>query len=122
MLLGYTTLASVSFDLLRCVPIGSEKRLFYDGNVECFQWWQYILIVFICALFVPFVVVLFWGPVKLFRGTISVGKFLLACYFPLPCLLYWVFAHFIARNTDNLNGANGSGVQDVRGESHLRSF
>ena len=109
MLLGYTTLASVSFDLLRCVPIGSEKRLFYDGNVECFQWWQYILIVFICALFVPFVVVLFWGPVKLFRGTISVKKFLLACCFPLPCLLYWVFAHFIARNTDNLNGANGQG-------------
>ena len=107
MLLGYTTLASVSFDLLRCVSIGSEKRLFYDGNVECFQWWQYILIVFICVLFVPFVVFLLWGQVKLFIGTISVGKFLLACCFPLPCLVYWVFAPFIARNTDNLNGANG---------------
>ena len=106
MLLGYTTLASVSFDLLRCVPIGSEKRLFYDGNVECFQWWQYILIVFICVLFVPFVVVMLWGPVKLFRGTISVGKFLLACCFPLPCLLYWVLAPCIARNTDDLNAAS----------------
>ena len=107
MLLGYATLASASFNLLRCVPIGPEKRLFYDGNVECFQWWQYILIVFICVLFVPFVVFLLWGPVKLFRGTISVGKFLLACCFPLPCLLYWVFAPFIAKNSDNLNGANG---------------
>ena len=106
MLLGYTTLASVSFDLLRCVSIGSEKRLFYDGNVECFQWWQYILIVFICVLFVPFVVVLLWGPVKLFRGTISVGKFLLACCFPLPCLLYWVLAPCIIRNTDHLNAAS----------------
>ena len=106
MLLGYTTLAAVSFDLLRCVPIGSEKRLFYDGNVECFQWWQYILIVFICVLFVPFVVVLLWGPVKLFRGTISVGKFLLACCFPLPCLLYWVLAPCIIRNTDHLNAAS----------------
>ena len=27
MLLGYTTLAAVSFDLLRCVPIGSEVIL-----------------------------------------------------------------------------------------------
>ena len=26
ILLGYATLVSVSFDLLRCVPIGSEKR------------------------------------------------------------------------------------------------
>jgi len=49
-LLGYTTLASVSFSLLRCVPIGSEKRLFYDGNMVCFQWWQYILIAFICTI------------------------------------------------------------------------
>ena len=106
MLLGYTTLAAVSFDLLRCVPIGSEKRLFYDGNVECFQWWQYILIVFICVLFVPFVVVMLWGPVKLFRGTISVGKFLLACCFPLPCLLYWVLTPCIIRNTDHLNAAS----------------
>ena len=32
LLLGYKTLASISFDLLRCVSIGSEKRLFLDGN------------------------------------------------------------------------------------------
>ena len=100
MLLGYATLASASFDLLRCVPIGSDKRLFYDGNVECFQWWQYILIVLICVLFVPFVLILLWGPVKLFRASISVGQFLSACCFPFPCLLYWIFASNTARNLD----------------------
>ena len=100
MLLGYATLASASFDLLRCVPIGSDKRLFYDGNVECFQWWQYILIVLICVLFVPFVLILLWGPVKLFRASISVGQFLFACCFPFPCLLYWIFASNTARNLD----------------------
>ena len=100
MLLGYATLASASFDLLRCVSIGSDKRLFYDGNVECFQWWQYILIVLICVLFVPFVLILFWGPVKLFRASISVGQFLFACCFPFPCLLYWIFASNTARNLE----------------------
>ena len=104
ILLGYATLVSVSFDLLRCVPIGSEKRLFYDGNVECFQWWQYILIVFIAMSFAPFVFVLLWGPIKLFRGSISAGKFLLACCFPLPYLLYWVFAFFTERN-DNVDSS-----------------
>jgi len=89
MLLGYTALASVSFSLLRCVPIGSEKRLFYDGNVVCFQWWQYILIAFNCTFTVPFVFVLLWGSFKLYSRTISVGKFLLACCLPLPSLLYW---------------------------------
>ena len=91
MLLGYTTLASVSFSLLRCVPIGSEKRLFYDGNIVCFQWWQYILIAFICTFFVPFVFLLLWGSFKLYSRTISVKRFLMACCLPLPCLLYWAY-------------------------------
>ncbi|KAL9969738.1 hypothetical protein ACROYT_G021993 [Oculina patagonica] len=34
LLLGYTTLATVSFSLLRCVPIGSERRLLYDDCSE----------------------------------------------------------------------------------------
>ena len=97
MLLGYTTLASVSFDLLRCVPIGSEKQMFYDGNVECFQWWQYMLIVFVCAFFVPFVLVLFWGSFKLYNQTLSGEILVLACFIPLPSLVYWAFISLIER-------------------------
>ena len=97
MLLGYTTLASVSFDLLRCVPIGSKKQMFYDGNVECFQWWQYMLIVFVCAFVVPFVLVLFWGSFKLYNQTLSGEKLVLACFIPLPSLVYWAFISLIQR-------------------------
>ena len=97
MLLGYKTLASISFDLLRCVPIGSEKRLFYDGNVECFQWWQYILIGFVCSFLVPFVFVLLWGSFKLYSRTLSGWKLLFACCFPLPSLLHWLFNYLVAR-------------------------
>ena len=97
MLLGYTTLASVSFNLLRCLPIGSEKRLFYDGNVVCFQWWQYVLIAFMCTFFVPFVFALLWGSFKLHNRTISIGEFLLACSLPLPYLLYWTFVSLFSR-------------------------
>ena len=91
LLLGYKTIASVSFNLLRCVPIGSEERLLLDGNVVCYQWWQYILIAFVFAFFVPFVFVLFWGCYKLHNGSLFVTKFLLACCFPLPFLVYWLF-------------------------------
>ena len=100
MLLGYTTLAFSSFSLLRCVPIGSEQRLFYDGNVVCFQWWQYILVAFICTFVVPFVFVLLWGSFKMYNRTLSVGKFLWLCSFPLPSLLYlaYIFLFCRARN------------------------
>ena len=97
MLVGYTTLATVSFDLLRCVPLGLEKRLFYDGNVKCFQWWQYILITFVCAFFVPFVFALFWGCYKLYSRKLSGKELLFACFFPLLSLLYWAFTFLIAR-------------------------
>ena len=100
MLLGYTTLASVSFSLLRCVPIGTEKRLFFDGNVVCFCWWQYFLIAFIFSFFVPFVFVLLWGSLKMYNRFLSVGEFLLACCFPLPLLLYWAYS-YLSRATQN---------------------
>lgn len=100
MLLGYTTLASVAFNLVRCVSIGRKQRLFYDGNVVCYGWWQYVFIAFNCTFFVPFLLILLWGSFKLLKKTVSAGMFLLACCFPLPFLLYWAYISFIrgARN------------------------
>ena len=97
ILLGYATLASMSFDLLTCVPIGSKKRLFYDGNIACFQPWQFLFVAFDCVFFVPFLFVLMWGSFKLYRGTVSVANFLLACCLPLPILLYWAYIALIYR-------------------------
>ena len=97
ILLGYATLASMSFDLLTCVPIGSKKRLFYDGNIACFQPWQFLFVAFDCVFFVPFLFVLMWGSFKLYRGTVSVTNFLLACCLPLPILLYWAYIALIYR-------------------------
>ena len=95
ILVGYATLASMSFDLLTCVSIRSEKRLFYDGNIACFQPWQFLFVAFDCVFFVPFLFVLMWGSFKLYRGTVSVTNFLLACCLPLPILLYWAYIALI---------------------------
>ena len=92
LLLGYAVLGSVSFDLLRCVPVGSEWRLFYDGNVVCLQRWQYVCIAFVVTFVVPFAFVLFLGSIKLHKGTLSGKRFLLSCLFPSPFLIYWTFS------------------------------
>ncbi|XP_068670808.1 uncharacterized protein [Montipora foliosa] len=97
ILLGYATMASMSFDLLTCVPIRSEKRLFYDGNIACYQPWQFLFVAFVFVFFVPFLFVLMWGSFKLYRGTVSVANFLLACCLPLPILLYWAYIALIYR-------------------------
>ena len=100
LLLGYAILGSASFDLLRCVPIGSQRRLFRDGNVVCYEWWQYVLIAFVVTFIIPFGFVLFWGALKLYRGVLSVRKFLLACILPVPFLIHWIIAAILGNSND----------------------
>ena len=97
LLLGYASLASVSFDLLHCVPVGSKTRLFFDGNIECYTSWQYIFMIVDSVFFVPFLFVLLWGSCKLYSGTVSVKHFLIACCFPLPSLIYWAISAMFCR-------------------------
>ena len=98
LLLGYASLASVSFDLLHCVPVGSKTRLFFDGNIECYRPWQYVVMIVDFVFFVPFLLVLLWGSRKLYSGTVSVTHFLIACSFPLPSLIYWAISAMFCRD------------------------
>ena len=56
-LLGYERLAETSLTLMGCVSIGPGKLLFIDANVPCMEWWQYLLLAYIIAFVVPFIVV-----------------------------------------------------------------
>ena len=91
LLLGYKTLADTSLALMHCVPVELEWRLFIDGNIQCWQWWQYLQIVFILAFIIPLVLVLFWGSLMLSKDKLSAKEFLTSCAFPLPFLFIWLF-------------------------------
>ena len=90
LLLGYETLADTTLKLMHCVPMGTDWRLFIDGNIQCWQWWQYLLIAFIVAFIVPLILVLFWGSLMLAKDKVTAKEFLTACAFPLPCLVAWI--------------------------------
>ena len=89
LLLGYERLAETSLSLLNCVPIGSEWHLFLDGNIRCWQWWQNVLIIYIAIFVAPFIMVLYFGSLRLYGNTVSVKEFLGACVLPLPFLVRW---------------------------------
>ena len=89
--LGYVTLAVVSISLIRCVSIAGETRWFYNGNIICYQWWQYTSFVFIGFFAFPFIFVVAWASLKIQHDAITMRQFLLAIIFPLPCLLHWLF-------------------------------
>lgn len=112
LLLGYETLADTSLKLMHCVPIGQDWRLFIDGNIQCWQWWQYLLIVFIVVFVVPLVLVLFWGSVMLSKDRVSAKEFLISCAFPLPLLLIWLFRHCKRRPNRNQSFPSGANPCD----------
>ena len=88
--LGYVTMATVSISLIRCVFVADGSRWFYNGNIICYQWWQYASFTFIAIFVIPFIFVLVLVSFKLHHDKITVRQFLLAIIFPLPFLMLWL--------------------------------
>ena len=88
--LGYVNMAIVSMSLIRCVVVADESRWFYNGNITCYQWWQYVSFTFIAIFVIPFIFVLALVSFKLHHDKITVRQFLLAIIFPLPFLILWL--------------------------------
>ena len=114
LLLGYERLADTALSLLHCVPIGSEQRLFLDGNVNCWQWWQFALLGYIIVFVAPFIIVLYLGSRSLYRKSLSVKEFLGACALPLPFLVRWVVQHIRGtRSQEDVHNPNGEEIKKV---------
>lgn len=90
LLFTYQKLATTSFTLLNCVPVGDDKVLFIEGNITCYEFWQYGVIAYAGSCIVPFCLVLLIGPGLLKDGLISLLQFFCACILPLPFLVYWI--------------------------------
>ena len=95
LLLGYATLANTALKLLSCVQVLGESRLYYDANIKCLEWWQYVFIVYVVAWLLPFIIVIHWGAIKLQRQLISVEHFIGACFFPLGFLSLWLIQKLV---------------------------
>ena len=108
LLLGYERLAETSLKLMHCVSIGSEERLFFNGEIICWQWWQYILLAYIGIFVVPFVIVLYFGSSMLYKASISSKEFLGACIFPLPFLMYWLLRKLLKRKGNTQEGSQSN--------------
>ncbi|ELU03046.1 hypothetical protein CAPTEDRAFT_186776 [Capitella teleta] len=90
LLFLYQMLATTSFTLLNCVPIGDTNILFVDGSVECYSQWQYYVVAYAACSIVPFSFVLLMGPSLLEQNKVSLRTFFLSCIFPLPFVIHWL--------------------------------
>ncbi len=83
---GFTALVFYS---IICVPVLDKHVWFYDGSIECLSLWQHIMSVVCITYVLPFPGIIYVGMSLLKLRGISGTKFLLGCFFPLPCLIHW---------------------------------
>eukprot|EP00112_Aurelia_sp_Birch-Aquarium-sp1_P024428 Seg772.5 transcript_id=Seg772.5/GoldUCD/mRNA.D3Y31 product="hypothetical protein" protein_id=Seg772.5/GoldUCD/D3Y31 len=102
ILLGYSTLTSHILSLLTCVPMADDKQiLFIDGNVSCYQTWQYVLLALVIIWSIPFVFSLYVASKSLADNSLSVRGFYTALIFPLPFALYALFKSKFCKTKTN---------------------
>ena len=90
-LLTYASSARLCLALLQCVPFGDSQVLFLDGNIRCYQTFQYILLSYIISSILPFCLVPVLGSYLLKSDRVGVKQFCAACIFPLPFCCFWVY-------------------------------
>ena len=90
-LLMYASSTHLCLSLLHCVPVGDNQVLFLDGNIKCYQTFQYFLLAYMISSILPFCLVPVLGSYLLKFGRIGVKQFCAACIFPLPFCCYWLY-------------------------------
>ena len=97
LLLTYQGHVLETTSLLKCVPYENGTVWFLDGNISCFQNWQYIVGIYLGLWLAPFSVILIFGPAGLHGSYLSMIQFILFCIFPLPMLIFLVFKTIVRK-------------------------
>ena len=122
-LLMYASSAQLCLSLLHCVPVGDSQVLFLDGNIKCYQPFQYFLLAYTISSILPFCLVPVLGSYLLKMARIGVKQFCAGCIFPLPFCCFWLY--LLLRDcrwgNGNINGrATFEEIDNEReGESHF---
>ena len=90
-LLMYASSTQLCLSLLYCVPLDDHQILFLDGNIKCYQTFQYFLLAYLISSILPFCLVPVLGSYLLKFRRIGVKQFCAACLFPLPFCCFWLY-------------------------------
>jgi hypothetical protein len=117
-LLMYASSARLCLSLLQCVPVDDTHVLFLDGNIRCYQTFQYVLISYIISSTLPFCLVPVLGSYLLKLDRIGVEQFCAACIFPLPFFCFWMYLLLKNPSSGNQRSGNTTGQNDDNAGDH----
>ena len=101
---GNQRITSTCLNLISCVQIGQQRRLFIHGETECWQLWQVFIIGYVAMATIPQCFVFLLGPPLVLHNITSKRQFMAALLFPLPFTFYWVY--LIVKNKNKIHEAS----------------
>ena len=124
-LLMYASSTKLCLSLLHCAPVGDSRVLFLDGNITCYQTFQYFLLAYLVLSILPFCLVPVLGSYLLKFGRIGVKQFCAACICPLPFCCFWFYLLFKERclvNTGEYNRIEENDSASEQGNNEPQSL
>ena len=109
ILFSFQKLAASAFSLVSCVPFERTSVLFIDGNLECYTYWQIIIIIYISISILPFCLYITFATNYLKNGKLSLPTYFIGCFMPLPVLLILC----LKNKCHTQNVSNGKGNRDA---------
>ena len=103
LLISYSTITVTCFSLLSCVNLDSIGNvLFIDGSIQCYTWWQFIVITIVCIWIASLPIAIYAASWLLHLHMVSARKFPLSLLLPLPTIIYWLYVRITNRNNNEL--------------------
>jgi len=96
LLIGFSSFAVLSFQIVHCVDILGKKYLYIQATTECYNVWQGFVILVIVVWVVPFCLSLYCGCRLLRKCRISPNQFLLIITFP-PTTTYYLTKSYLGK-------------------------
>ena len=90
-LLSYALIAKTVFSLLTCIRVGDANVLYMQGSEQCYQSWQYAMMVLGATWVIPFCLLIILLPMSIHRKFIGKWSIFIACLLPLPYVLNLIF-------------------------------
>ncbi len=93
LLFSYQKLVTGAFILIQCVKVGEANVLYIQGNIQCYNWLQWLALFYIVFFLCPILIVMSHAVFWLRDKQISARQFVLYCLFPTPGVLIPVAQH-----------------------------
>ena len=92
LIFNYKAIGTFCVILVNCVQINNSSLLFIYADMECFQWWQKTVMVFLGVWVIPFPAALMASYYMLLKRSITFKEFILCTILPVLVLFYYLRA------------------------------